>query len=118
MRTLTLRAGRRYELHVYTNDVATWRLSLTNEYGDAVDLTGKTVRCLLKQSLFDSAAAFTLTCTPVGTLTNGVVDMAITALSTAAVRDFKAEIEVETTGGAGDIESFLIFDFKVLRDVG
>lgn len=118
MRTETIKRGNRYDLRFYQNDVLTLRLSLTDESGDAIDLTGKTVRLLLKENVFDTAAAFTLTCTPVGTLTNGIVDVAITALSTANVRDYIAEVEVETTGGSGDIESHNVFIWRVLRDAG
>lgn len=118
MRTETFKRGNRYDLRFYDNDVLTLRASLVDESGDAVDLTGKTVRLNLKLNPFDSAVAFALTCTPVGDLTNGIVDVAITSASTASVRDYVAEIEVEDTGGAGAIESLVVFTWRVLRGAG
>lgn len=118
MRTLTFRMGRRYGLHLYQNDVTTWRCSLTNESGDAIDLTGKTIRLNAKLNPFDAAVAWAVSGSIVGDATNGIVDFPFTATHTGSVRGYKAEIEVETTGGAGDIESVVVFDLGVLRDVG
>lgn len=118
MRTETIKRGNRYDLRFYQADVLTLRVSLTDEAGSAIDLTGKTIRVLLKENVFDTAAAFTLSCAIVGDAANGIVDVTITAASTANVRDYLAEIEVETTGGAGDIESHCIFTWRVMRDVG
>ena len=117
MRYLTLQAGHAYALRTFQNDVFTLRATLLDERGDALVLTGKTIRINAKINPFDSAVTHAISGTIV-TATSGIVDFAFTSTHTANVRKFFAEVEVETTGGAGDIETFLTFDWLVLRDVG
>lgn len=117
MREITFKRGDSISFRTWQNDVLTLRGTLLDEDGDAIDLTGKTIRINAKISPFDSSVTHAVSGSIV-TAASGIVDFAITGTHTANVRKFFAEIEYETTGGAGDIETLLTFEWLVLRDAG
>lgn len=117
MKTFTLKRGNRYKLDNYRNDVETWRVSLTDEQGDAVDLTGGAVYFRAKVSPFDSTLAFELLGTVIGAETLGIVEFAIDIAQTGLVRKYIAEIQIEDAVQVGNLETHVVFDYEVSVDV-
>ena len=116
-REQTFKRGQSYTLRSFQNDVFTLRATLQDEDGDSIDLTGKTIRINAKISPYDASVTHAISGTII-TAASGIVDFAFTGTHTANVREFFAEVEYETTGGAGDIETLLTFKWLVLRDAG
>lgn len=115
MNQRTLRKGNLHRFHWVQGDALTERLTLLDENGNAIDLTGQALRLHAKLNPYDAATAFTLVGAIAGDATLGIVDFPVTTTETASVREYWAEIEM-TVGAV--VETIFRFRIKVERDLG
>lgn len=112
----TLKVGKQQRLLLYQNDTVTARLTLLDEDGDPIDLTGMTVKLHAKLSLWDTAVAWSIT----GTLHDaeaGIVDFALTeTLHTGNVREYWADIEHDAGAGVTTV-LMPLFNLSVIRGI-
>lgn len=112
----TLKAGQQNRIQLRQTDTVTVQLTLLHENGDPIDLTALTVKLQSKLSLWDSAAAFTIT----GTLVDadaGIVSFAFTeTLHTANVREYWADI-ISDQGAGSTLVLMPLFNLSVIRGI-